>query len=136
MKSTLTTLLSASNDSSVEFLALQSECTMLTSGKEVHIISYLDGNGLITGSVSRCDGVLDDLTTSDVAVEMELNNDASCEFAASNDIVTISKTLGDNCGTTFSVDDNEYRLRNTLKVFFNLSFDYFATSTLAGKLTN
>ena len=116
MKSTLTQLLSANNDDSVEFVALQSECETLSSGKQVHLLSFLDATGLVTGSVSRCDGETDDLRTSDLTVEMELNNDNSCEFAASDGVVAVLKTLGDNCGTTFSVDDNEYRLRNTLKV--------------------
>ena len=119
MKSTLTQLLSANSDDSVEFVALQSECETLSSGKQVHLLSFLDATGLVTGSVSRCDGETDDLTTSDLTVEMELNSDNSCEFAASDGVVEISKTLGDNCGTTFSVDDNEYRLRNTLKVQFH-----------------
>ena len=115
----------------MEFVALQSECTALTTGKKVHLISFVDASGLITGSVSRCDGEADDLTTSDVAVEMEQNDDSSCEFAASGDVVTISKTLGDNCGTTFSVDDNQYKLRNTLKVTFtNPIFFYLKISKL------
>ena len=143
MKSTLTQLLSANNDDSVEFVALQSECESLSSGKQVHLLSFLDATGLVTGSVSRCDGETDDLSTSDLTVEMELNNDNSCEFAASDGVVAVSKTLGDNCGTTFSVDDNEYRLRNTLKVkeirqnrdALNVLFQRLSTNHGVGHLT-
>ena len=116
MKSTLTTLLSANNDDSVEFLALQSECTELTSGKQVRLVSYLDASGHITGSLNRCDGQTDDLTTSDASVEMWQNDDLSCEFAASSGVITVAKSLGDTCGTTYSVNEDEYRIRNMLKV--------------------
>lgn len=119
MKASLTSLLADNSDESVEFLALQSECETLDSGKQVQLVSYLDSTGQIVGSVNRCDGSADDLTTSDASVEMSQVVDSSCVFDASSSVITIAKALGDTCGTTYGVEDNEYRIRNTLKVRFS-----------------
>ena len=116
MKASLTSLLADNGDESVEFLALQSECETLDSGKQVRLVSYLDSTGQIVGSVNRCDGTADDLTTSDASVEMSQVVDSSCSFDASSSVITIAKALGDTCGTTYGVEDNEYRIRNALKV--------------------